>query len=76
MFTLFVNYEDYINNTKEEINRIELFFDLPITKVDIKPEKARYSRDNTLKIKFIKKIVYILEILQIKSFVKRMIKRQ
>ena len=76
VYTLFVNYEDYISKTKEVINSIESFFDLPITMGNVRPKKARYSRDNNLKRKLIKISVYVLDTLRIKSFVKLILKRK
>lgn len=74
--TLIVNYEDYIVNAKEVINKIESFFGLPITKEEIEPAKARYSRDNKAKQKIEKIAVIALDKLGIKDMVKQLLKRK
>lgn len=63
-YTLFVQYQDYIKNTKSVVNEIEEFIGLPITKSEIKPIKARYA-----KIGLVKKIkahlrIYSVEVLR------------
>ena len=42
--SLVVNYEDYIADSKKVINKIESFWELPLTNKEVKPLRVRYSR--------------------------------
>ncbi|WP_081212335.1 sulfotransferase domain-containing protein [Salegentibacter sediminis] len=42
--TLIIYYNDFLKNPKKVINEIEKFYNLPITKKNFKPAKARYSK--------------------------------
>lgn len=72
-YTLFIDYVDYVQNTKEVINKIEVFFNLPITSKEITPVKARYSKGrNRLQKYLIQIIVYFLEKAKLKAHVKKL----
>lgn len=81
--TLFIEYNEYLNNTKETINRIEKFYGLPITSTDVSPIKARYSRHSNydkLVINTMNKskaiVIRLLEMLNLKTWVKNRLKNK
>ncbi len=43
--TLFINFDDYVNNTTAVVQKIEAFFNLPRTNNSVQAVKARYSRE-------------------------------
>ena len=44
---LLLKYNDLIKNTKEQINRIEKYYDLETTKNDVNLKKKRYTRNKS-----------------------------
>lgn len=44
--TLFVHYQEYLQNPKTVLNKIEEFYELPLTQQKVKTIRARYSRRN------------------------------
>lgn len=62
-YSILFNYEEIINDPKDVINRIERFFNLPITEGNFKLAKERYSR-NKIDIPLIKYCSKIIKYLK------------
>lgn len=81
--TLIIEYDDLIKNTKNTLNKIELFFGLSITEGPVKLKKVNYSKQPQLVIWWIKLLDYLehfylifIRITGIKYLFRKIIKRR
>lgn len=71
--TLIVDYKDYVNRTKFVLNKIESFYNLPLTTKKVKPVKARYSRRESIGAVLKRLIIRLLGIVGVKDILKKLL---